>query len=110
MVDNILRPLLLSGRTAVSGLVIFLRPVAAWPRFRFVGLVIGPIIPDDDNSLPRFSGVSTWRTYGRRSLDPKLPAEWADTTPRCTWTRDRRKVALCAVAAAQSLAGVWRCE
>lgn len=44
LADNVLRPLLLSGRTAVSGLVIFFGLLGGVAAFGFVGLVIGPII------------------------------------------------------------------
>ena len=44
MADNILRPLLLSGRTAISGMVIFFGLLGGVAAFGFVGLVIGPII------------------------------------------------------------------
>jgi predicted PurR-regulated permease PerM len=44
MVDNILRPLVLSGRTSASGLVIFLGLLGGASAFGFIGLVIGPII------------------------------------------------------------------
>jgi predicted PurR-regulated permease PerM len=44
MADNILRPLLLSGRTSTSGLVIFLGLLGGVSAFGFVGLVLGPIV------------------------------------------------------------------
>lgn len=44
MADNILRPLLLSGRTSVNGLVIFFGLLGGAAAFGFVGIVIGPII------------------------------------------------------------------
>ena len=44
MVDNILRPLLLAGRTSVSGLVVFFGLLGGVALFGFVGLVLGPII------------------------------------------------------------------
>ena len=44
MVDNVLRPLLLSGRTSASGLVIFLGLLGGVGAFGFIGLVLGPII------------------------------------------------------------------
>jgi len=44
MADNILRPLLLSGRTSVNGLVIFFGLLGGVSAFGFVGLVLGPII------------------------------------------------------------------
>jgi predicted PurR-regulated permease PerM len=44
MIDNILRPLLLSGRTSVSGLVIFFGLLGGAAAFGFIGLVVGPIV------------------------------------------------------------------
>ena len=44
MVDNILRPVLLSGQTSASGLVIFLGLLGGVSAFGFIGLVLGPII------------------------------------------------------------------
>jgi len=44
MADNILRPLLLSGRTSASGLVVFLGLLGGVSAFGFIGLVLGPII------------------------------------------------------------------
>lgn len=44
MVDNFLRPLLLSGRTAASGLVVFLGLLGGVVAFGFIGLVLGPIV------------------------------------------------------------------
>jgi predicted PurR-regulated permease PerM len=44
MVDNILRPLFLSGRTSASGLVVFLGLLGGAAAFGFIGLVVGPIV------------------------------------------------------------------
>jgi predicted PurR-regulated permease PerM len=44
MVDNVLRPLLLSGKTSVSGLVIFFGLLGGVAAFGFIGLVIGPLV------------------------------------------------------------------
>jgi predicted PurR-regulated permease PerM len=44
MVDNVLRPLLLTGRTSASGLVVFLGLLGGVSAFGFIGLVLGPII------------------------------------------------------------------
>jgi predicted PurR-regulated permease PerM len=44
MVDNILRPLVLAGRTSASGLVVFLGILGGASAFGFIGLVLGPII------------------------------------------------------------------
>jgi predicted PurR-regulated permease PerM len=44
MVDNILRPIILSGRASVNGLVVFIGLLGGAAAFGFVGLVLGPII------------------------------------------------------------------
>ena len=44
MADNILRPLLLTGKTSISGFIIFFGLLGGAAAFGFVGLVIGPII------------------------------------------------------------------
>jgi predicted PurR-regulated permease PerM len=44
IVDNILRPLLLGGRTELSGLVIFISVVGGVALFGMLGLVLGPIL------------------------------------------------------------------
>ena len=53
LVDNILRPLLLSGRTSASGLVVFLGLLGGVAAFGFVGLVLGPIVLVTAGSLLR---------------------------------------------------------
>lgn len=44
MADNILRPLLLSGRSSGSGLVVFLGLLGGVAAFGFVGLILGPVV------------------------------------------------------------------
>jgi predicted PurR-regulated permease PerM len=44
MADNVLRPLLLSGKTSISGFVVFFGLLGGAAAFGFIGLVIGPII------------------------------------------------------------------
>jgi predicted PurR-regulated permease PerM len=44
LVDNVLRPVILSGRTSVSGLVIFFGLLGGVGAFGLVGLVLGPIV------------------------------------------------------------------
>ena len=44
LVDNIVRPLILTGRTSVSGLVIFFGLLGGAAAFGLIGLLIGPII------------------------------------------------------------------
>ncbi|HEX5109804.1 MAG TPA: AI-2E family transporter [Vicinamibacterales bacterium] len=53
MADNILRPLLLSGRTSANGLVILLGLLGGVSAFGFIGLVIGPIVLVTAGSLIR---------------------------------------------------------
>jgi predicted PurR-regulated permease PerM len=43
MADNILRPLLLSGRTTMHGLLVFISLLGGMAAFGFIGLVIGPV-------------------------------------------------------------------
>jgi predicted PurR-regulated permease PerM len=43
MADNVLRPLLLSGRTEMHGLLVFVSLLGGMAAFGFIGLVIGPV-------------------------------------------------------------------
>ena len=53
LADNILRPLILAGRTTASGLVVFLGLLGGAAAFGFIGLVLGPIILVTAGSLLR---------------------------------------------------------
>ena len=53
MADNILRPLLLAGRTSASGLIVFLGLLGGVAAFGFIGLVLGPIVLVTAGSLVR---------------------------------------------------------
>lgn len=44
MADNVLRPILLSGRTTMHGLLVFLSLMGGIGAFGFIGLVLGPVI------------------------------------------------------------------
>ena len=44
LIDNILRPILLSGRTQLNGLLIFISLLGGLATFGLLGLVLGPII------------------------------------------------------------------
>ena len=44
IVDNVLRPILLGGRTELSGLVIFISVLGGVNLFGMLGLVLGPIL------------------------------------------------------------------
>jgi predicted PurR-regulated permease PerM len=43
MADNVLRPLLLSGRTSMHGLLVFISLMGGIGAFGFIGLVMGPV-------------------------------------------------------------------
>ena len=44
MADNLLRPLLLSGRTTMHGLLVFISLLGGVVAFGFIGLVLGPVV------------------------------------------------------------------
>ena len=44
LIDNLLRPILLSGRTQMNGLLIFISLLGGLAAFGLLGLVLGPII------------------------------------------------------------------
>ncbi len=44
MADNVLRPIFLSGRTTMHGLLVFLSLMGGIGAFGFIGLVLGPVI------------------------------------------------------------------
>jgi predicted PurR-regulated permease PerM len=44
LVDNVLRPMLLSGRTRLNGLLVFVSLLGGISAFGFLGLVLGPVI------------------------------------------------------------------
>jgi predicted PurR-regulated permease PerM len=43
-IDNILRPVLMSGRSSLSGLSVFISVLGGIGAFGMIGLVLGPII------------------------------------------------------------------
>lgn len=44
MVDNVMKPILLSGRTSMHGLLVFLSLMGGVAAFGFIGLVVGPVV------------------------------------------------------------------
>lgn len=44
MLDNILRPILLQGKVAMNGLLLFLSILGGIAAFGFVGLILGPVV------------------------------------------------------------------
>lgn len=51
MADNVLRPILLSGRTTMHGLLVFISLLGGMAAFGFIGLVIGPVAIATLNTL-----------------------------------------------------------
>jgi predicted PurR-regulated permease PerM len=43
-VDNVLRPMLLSGRSSMNGLLTFVALLGGVAAFGFIGLVFGPVV------------------------------------------------------------------
>ena len=43
-IDNFLRPILLSGRTQMNGLLVFVSLLGGIAAFGFLGLVLGPVV------------------------------------------------------------------
>src|SRR5437879_6193974 len=66
IVDNVLRPFLLGGRTDLSGLVIFISVVGGVGLFGMLGLVLGPIL------VATAAGVLT--VYMERPESPPITA------------------------------------
>jgi predicted PurR-regulated permease PerM len=66
IVDNVVRPLLLGGRTELSGLVIFISVVGGVAVFGMLGLVLGPIL------VATAAGVLT--VHIKRSESPPITA------------------------------------
>ncbi len=58
MIDNILRPLLMSGRSTMNGLVIFISLLGGVFAFGFIGLVLGPVVAATVQSMLRVGSVS----------------------------------------------------
>jgi predicted PurR-regulated permease PerM len=59
MVDNFLRPLLISGRAEVPTLAVFIGVMGGLQAFGFIGLFVGPIVLGLLVALFRFQGDAT---------------------------------------------------
>lgn len=66
IVDNVLRPILLGGRTELSGLVIFISVVGGVALFGMLGLVLGPILVA--------TAASVLAVYMKRPESPPMAA------------------------------------
>jgi predicted PurR-regulated permease PerM len=67
MADNVIRPLLLAGRTSLSGLVIFFGLLGGMAAFGFVGIVLGPIVLVVTGGLLK---LFTWPDLVEEGLSP----------------------------------------
>jgi predicted PurR-regulated permease PerM len=65
LVDNVLRPMMLSGRTQMNGLLIFVSLLGGIAAFGFLGLVLGPIV------MATAIGVLDSYTKERRTMSRK---------------------------------------
>jgi predicted PurR-regulated permease PerM len=71
MIDNFLRPILLSGRTQMNGLLVFISLLGGMSTFGLLGLVLGPVI-----MAAAISFVDAYATDRRDVTVPDdLPAE-----------------------------------
>jgi predicted PurR-regulated permease PerM len=44
MIDNVLRPFLMSGKSSMNGLLMFISLLGGLSAFGFIGLVLGPVV------------------------------------------------------------------
>ena len=65
LVDNVVRPMLLSGRTQLNGLLVFVSLLGGIAAFGFLGLVLGPVI------MATAIGVLDAYTKERRTISRK---------------------------------------
>jgi predicted PurR-regulated permease PerM len=65
LIDNFLRPILLSGRTQMNGLLVFISLLGGLAAFGLLGLVLGPIIMATTISF--VEAYATERREGRRN-------------------------------------------
>jgi predicted PurR-regulated permease PerM len=63
-IDNFLRPLLLSGRSEMNGLLLFISLLGGVAAFGAVGLVLGPVL--------MAAAVGLFEAYSRRPARPEL--------------------------------------
>ncbi len=75
MADNVLRPILLSGRTSMHGLTVFISLMGGVAAFGFIGLVLGPVVAAVMGIL-----LESVLPQPERSSDPPAPAPPAAPT------------------------------
>lgn len=79
MADNILRPLLMSGRTSMHGLLVFISLLGGVGAFGFIGLAIGPVIMAAFETL--VGSMQPASAPARTEPAPHAPAEHAEAPP-----------------------------
>jgi predicted PurR-regulated permease PerM len=67
MIDNVLRPILLSGRAQMNGLLVFISILGGIAAFGLLGIVLGPILVALGSSVLEF--------YTAEEVEPYLPDE-----------------------------------
>jgi predicted PurR-regulated permease PerM len=73
MVDNVLRPILLSGRAQMNGLLVFISILGGIAAFGLLGIVLGPILVALATALLEF--------YTMEEASSFLPVERPETPP-----------------------------
>jgi predicted PurR-regulated permease PerM len=73
MVDNVLRPILLSGRAQMNGLLVFISILGGIAAFGLLGVVLGPILVALATALVEF--------YTMEEASPFLPIESPEPPP-----------------------------
>jgi len=67
--DNVLRPMLVSGKTSMNGLVVFIGILGGVAAFGFVGLVLGPVVAAAAISLLELSTLEEAPPTGPESAE-----------------------------------------
>jgi predicted PurR-regulated permease PerM len=60
--DNVLRPILISGRAKISALAVFIGVLGGIPAFGAIGIIGGPVVLSLVLALIEFAEESRWRT------------------------------------------------
>jgi predicted PurR-regulated permease PerM len=72
-VDNVVRPLLLSGKSTMNGLLVFLSLMGGVSAFGFIGIVLGPLVAA--------TVVALLDTYTERPDEPETMADASAPAP-----------------------------
>jgi predicted PurR-regulated permease PerM len=72
-VDNVVRPLLLSGKSTMNGLLVFLSLMGGVSAFGFIGIVLGPLVAA--------TVVALLDTYTERPDEPETVADASAPAP-----------------------------